>query len=101
MRNLRVNTPALVDNPVSTESYPRINGTALWPDLRINGTGLTHKWYRILITYMYLYKNTCSWLRLSVENLVRFTHSRLAATGECAVGWFSGNPFLNIQGKKT
>ena len=79
---LRINSLSSVDNPVISESYPRINTTALKADSRINTTAFTHKHYRPLITYMYLYIKTCNWLRLSVENLAGFRTAGWPSNGE-------------------
>jgi hypothetical protein len=71
---IRINT--LI--PVNTISCPRINTL-----------GFAHKYSCPLITYMYLYIKTCSWLRLSVENLAGFR----------TAGWPNNGEFVLVAGK--
>ena len=34
----------MMSKPVEKPSYPRINGSQIGADLRINGSQITHKW---------------------------------------------------------
>ena len=82
MAGLRINTTVSVDKSVNSASYARINCRAFGPDSRINCRAFTHKLSRPLITYMYLYIKTCSWLHLSVENLAGFRTAGWPSNGE-------------------